>query len=99
MNRPMNKSFDTCVWKWGIKVQVAICAMTDNEIKSRVEKELLKAQISYLLKCEKQKYREEQINKNLGKVTFYIESNQKAKAMEIVARIKSNSSEDFEVLL
>ena len=37
-----------------IKEEMALCATRDKELKSEVERALLKAKISYLMKCEKQ---------------------------------------------
>lgn len=68
--------------------QIALCATFDNEIKNKMERALLKAKISYLIRCEK---RREQENQN-KKVTFYIESYQMEKAFYVVRTLEKEEN-------
>lgn len=68
--------------------QVALCATIDNELRNRTERALLKAQISYLMKCEK---RLEQ-GKYDKKVIFYIESYQIEEAMHVVRELEKEEN-------
>lgn len=68
--------------------QIALCATFDNEIKNKMERALLKAKISYLIRCEK---RREQENQN-KKVTFYIESYQMEKALYVVRTLEKEEN-------
>lgn len=68
--------------------QIALCATFDNEIKNKMERALLKAKISYLIRCEKRREQEEQ-NK---KVTFYIESYQMEKALHVVRALEKEEN-------
>ena len=68
--------------------QVALCATQDNEIKNKMERALLKARISYLMKCEKRLTQEEQ-NK---RVVFYIESYQMEEALHVVRTLEKEEN-------
>lgn len=68
--------------------QVALCATEDNDIKNRMERALLKARISYLMKCEKRLAQGEQ-NK---RVIFYIESYQMEEALHVVRELKKEEN-------
>lgn len=69
--------------------KVALCATIDDVIKNQTEKALLKAQISYLLSCER---KIEQSNWD-KKVIFYIEQNQVNKALQVVKRLQQTEKE------
>lgn len=71
------------------RVQVALCATTDDEVKNKTEKALLRAEIAYLLKCEKIKNAEHKQRK----VVFYIESGQINRAKNIVEVLREEASE------
>ena len=64
--------------------QVALCATQDNETKNKMERALLKARISYLMKCERRLVQDEQ-NK---RVVFYIESYQLEEALHVVKALE-----------
>ncbi len=64
--------------------QVALCATQDNEIKNKMERALLKARISYLMKCERRLVQDEQ-NK---RVVFYIEPYQLEEALHVVKALE-----------
>ena len=67
--------------------RVALCATVDDELKNKTEKALLKARISYLMKCEKKMAQEEQ-NK---KVIFYIQSCQMEEALDVVRALEEEA--------
>lgn len=64
--------------------QVALCATMDDELKNKTERALLKAKISYLMKCEKRIAQEGKENK----VVFYIEPCQMEQAMNVVKELE-----------
>ena len=64
--------------------RVALCAIVDDELKNKTERALLKARISYLMKCEKRMAQEEQ-NK---KVIFYIQPCQMEEALGVVRALE-----------
>ena len=68
--------------------QIALCATLDNEMKNKMERALLKARISYLMRCEKRLEQGEQ-NK---KVTFYIESYQMEEALHVVRALEKEEN-------
>lgn len=78
------------------RTQIALCATLDDEIKNKTEKALLKARISYLMKCERQKEKNAE-NANEKKVVFYIEQHQKERALEAIQKVKEEYAE-FEIL-
>lgn len=78
------------------RTQIALCATLDDEIKNKTEKALLKARISYLMKCERQKEKNAE-DANEKKVVFYIEQHQKERALEAIQELKEEYAE-FEIL-
>lgn len=69
--------------------KVALCATVNDAIKNQTEKALVKAQISYLLSCERKM---EQSNWD-KKVIFYIEQNQVNEALEVVKELQQTEKE------
>lgn len=63
-----------------IKEEMALCATRDKELKSEVERALLKAKISYLMKCEKQA---ESGKADESKIVFYIEPNDISEGLRV----------------
>lgn len=75
-----------------IESQIALCATNDVEIKNITERVLLKAKISYLMKCERQ------VEKNSNnKIVFYIEKQEADRAIEVIKDLKHVES-DLELL-
>ncbi len=68
--------------------QVALCATHDDELKNKTERALLKARISYLMKCEKRLEQEEQSKK----VVFYIQQYQMQEALEVVRELEKEET-------
>lgn len=68
--------------------QVALCATQDNNIKNKMERALLKAKISYLMKCEKRLAQGEQDKR----VIFYIESYQMEEALHVVRELEKEEN-------
>lgn len=71
------------------RTKVALCATVDDQTKNHAEKALLKAQISYLLRCERKM---EQSNWD-KKVIFYIEQNQVNEALKVVKGLQQTEKE------
>lgn len=71
------------------RTKIALCATVDDLTKNQTEKALLKAQISYLLSCER---KIEQSNWD-KKVIFYIEQNQVNEALKVVKRLQQTEKE------
>lgn len=69
--------------------KVVLCATIDDITKNQTEKALLKAQISYLLSCEKKREQ----NKWDKRVFFYIEKNQLNEALEVVKELQQTEKE------
>lgn len=65
--------------------QIALCATSDEECKNRTEKALLGAQVSYLMRCEKQLARKSE------QIVFYIEPYQRREALKAVKAIEEET--------
>lgn len=69
--------------------QIALCATLDDELKNRTERALLRAKVSYLMKCERNMEKE----KKDKKVVFYIDKYQAAEALEAIQEIERDCRE------
>lgn len=63
-----------------VKEEMALCATRDKELKNEVERALLKAKISYLMKCEKQ-VQSDKVDER--KIVFYIEPNDISEGLRV----------------
>lgn len=68
--------------------QVALCATIDDELMNKTERALLKARISYLMKCEKRLAHGEQSKK----VIFYIQPCQREEALKVVRTLEKEEN-------